>query len=54
MPVGAYAASGKLLKENQWQVPAAGKAVVKDGQIAEWHVYADNQPARNMMGDRYP
>jgi ketosteroid isomerase-like protein len=47
---GTYAKDGKLAKENQWRVPAAWKAVVRDGQIAEWHVCADNQPARKIRG----
>lgn len=47
---GTYASAGKLPRENHWEIPAAWKAVVKDGRIAEWHVYADNQPARKIMG----
>ena len=30
--------------------PAAWRAVVRDGLIAEWQVYADNQAARKIMG----
>lgn len=37
-----------------WQVPAAWRAVVHGGLIAEWRVYADNQPLRKLMGDRTP
>jgi ketosteroid isomerase-like protein len=37
-----------------WQVPAAWRAVVADGLIAEWRVYADNQPLRKLMGDPTP
>ena len=51
---GTYGAGGKLPKENHWQIPAAWKAVVSAGQIAEWHVYADNQPVRKIMGDSSP
>lgn len=51
---GTYAASGNLPKENHWQVTAAWKAVVRNGRIAEWHVYADNQPVRKIMGERNP
>jgi hypothetical protein len=51
---GTCAAGGTLPKENSWQVPAAWKAVVRDGQIAQWHVYADNQPARKIMGESSP
>src|SRR5208282_4821724 len=45
-----YAVEGKLRKENHWSVPAAWRAVVRAGLIAEWQVYADNQAARKIMG----
>jgi ketosteroid isomerase-like protein len=37
-----------------WQVPAAWRAVIDGGLVAEWRVYADNQPLRKLMGDRTP
>ncbi len=37
-----------------WEVPAAWRAVVQHGKIAEWRVYADNQPLRKLMGDAMP
>lgn len=40
------AAEGEIKKENYWKTPAAWRAVVRDGKIAEWQVYADNEPAR--------
>lgn len=40
--------------DNFWEVPAAWRAVVKDGLVAEWRVYADNQPLRKLMGDKVP
>ena len=51
---GTYAVGGKLPKENHWEIPAAWKAVVRDGLIAEWCVYCDNQPARKLLGDKSP
>ncbi len=51
---GTYAVQGKLPKENHWEIPAAWKAVVRDGRIAEWRVYCDNQPARHLMGEKVP
>jgi ketosteroid isomerase-like protein len=47
---GTYAVEGKLSKENHWSAPAAWRAVVRDGLVAEWQVYADNQAARKIMG----
>jgi ketosteroid isomerase-like protein len=46
---GTYAVDGKLLDENKWEMPAAWKAVVRDKLVAEWHVYADNEPVRRIM-----
>jgi ketosteroid isomerase-like protein len=40
--------------ENFWEVPAAWRAVVRGNSIAEWHVYADNEPLRKLMGDGAP
>jgi hypothetical protein len=51
---GTYAKNGKLPKENHWRVPAAWKAIIRNGLIAEWHVYADNQPARKIMAAPNP
>jgi ketosteroid isomerase-like protein len=45
---------GAAPKENFWEVPAAWRAVVQDGLIAEWRVYADNQPLRKLMGETVP
>ena len=39
---GTYAPDGVLREEGRWDVPAAWRAVVRDGLIAEWQVYADN------------
>jgi hypothetical protein len=52
--VGPNIVAGKLPKENHWEVLGAGKAVVRNGRIAEWHVYVDNQPVRKIMGESHP
>lgn len=46
---GTYAVDGKLPDENFWEVPAAWKALVVDGQLTYWQVYADNHPVREIM-----
>ena len=43
---GTYAPGGRILTQNHWETPAAWKAVVRDDLIAEWRVYADNEPMR--------
>jgi ketosteroid isomerase-like protein len=50
---GRYVGGGAA-KGNFWEVPASWLAVVQDGLIAEWRVYADNQPLRKLMGDKVP
>jgi hypothetical protein len=46
---GTFAKDGQLRKENYWKTPAAWRAVAKDGKIAVWQVYADNEPIRAIM-----
>jgi len=46
---GTYFADGKLSVENRWRIPAAWKAVIKNGLIAKWRVYADNEPVWKLM-----
>lgn len=47
---GTYSAKGKAPEDAHWKIPAAWKAVVRDGRIAEWRVYADNEPVWKIMG----
>jgi len=49
MVEGTYAPNGKLKAENRWRTPAALRAQLEDGLIAEWRVYADNEPIRERM-----
>ena len=51
---GTYAVDGKFREENKWEIPAAWLAVVRDELVAQWRVYADNQPVRKLMGDSTP
>jgi ketosteroid isomerase-like protein len=46
---GTYSRGGTLRAENAWQTPAAWRAVVRGDRIAEWQVYADNEPIRQRM-----
>ena len=43
---GTWAPGSALKPENRWQTPAAWRAVVRGSSIAEWRVYADNEPIR--------
>lgn len=46
---GTFSKDGQLRKEDFWKTPAAWRAVVKNGKIAIWQVYADNEPIRAIM-----
>jgi len=46
---GTYLAGGELKPENRWSTPVAIRAFVEDSKVAEWRVYADNEPIRKLM-----
>lgn len=46
---GTYTRDGRLHPENRWQTPVAIRALVEDGLISEWRVYADNEPIRKII-----
>jgi len=46
---GTYSSGGSLRPEDRWQTPAAWRAVVRGASIAEWRVYADNDPIRRII-----
>jgi uncharacterized protein (TIGR02246 family) len=51
---GTYSSGGPLKPENKWQSPGAWRAVVRGSSIAEWRVYADNEPIRRLMASSGP
>jgi ketosteroid isomerase-like protein len=46
---GTFAPDGNLKPENHWETPAAFRARIENGKVAEWRVYADNDPIRQRM-----
>jgi hypothetical protein len=46
---GPLANDGRLTPENRWEVPAAWRAIVWDGGIASWQVFADKEPVRAIV-----
>jgi len=46
---GTWTRDGKLHPENRWQTPIAIRALIEDGLVAEWRIYADNDPIRKIM-----
>jgi ketosteroid isomerase-like protein len=46
---GTYTSDATLRPENAWSTPAVWRALIRDGKVAEWQVYADNEPIREIM-----
>ena len=46
---GTIAANGKLPQENRWRTSAAWLAVVENGLVKKWQVYADNKSVYEIM-----
>ena len=46
---GTYAPSAEQKPENRWKTALALRAQVEDGLVAEWRVYADNEPMLELM-----
>jgi ketosteroid isomerase-like protein len=44
--------AGGTIDGVSWRTPAAWKAVIQDGKIAEWRVFADNQPVYEILASR--
>lgn len=46
---GTFSPDGRIRTENFWKTTAAWRALVKDGKIALWQIFADNEPIRAIM-----
>jgi hypothetical protein len=46
---GSYWSNGIKRLDSSWSTPAAVRAIIRDGQVAEWQAYADNEPIREQM-----
>jgi len=46
---GTIQVDGKLSAQNRWKIPAAWHALVHNGLIKEWRVYADNKPVYEIL-----
>ena len=49
MARGTFVPDGEPKAENRWETPVALRALIVDGKVAEWRVYADNEPMRRLM-----
>jgi len=47
---GTYVPNGGAMKaENKWETPAVWRAVIQNGKVLEWRIFADNEPIRARM-----
>ncbi len=47
---GTYVPNGEAMRpENKWETPAVWRAVIRDGEVSEWQIFADNEPIRAKM-----
>jgi ketosteroid isomerase-like protein len=44
--------AGGTIDGQSWRIPAAWKAVIRDGSVVEWRVFADNKPVYEILGRR--
>ena len=44
--------AGGSIDKVAWQTPAAWKATIRDGTVAEWQVFADNKPVYDILSKR--
>jgi ketosteroid isomerase-like protein len=44
--------AGGTIDGQPWRTPAAWKAVIRGGQVAEWRVFADNKPVYEILARR--
>jgi ketosteroid isomerase-like protein len=42
--------AGGTIGGESWRTPAAWKAVIHDGRVVEWQVFADNKPVYEILG----
>jgi uncharacterized protein (TIGR02246 family) len=54
MAGGTISSNGALRAENTWRTPAAWLAVVENGLVKEWRVYADNKPVYDIIANTKP
>jgi ketosteroid isomerase-like protein len=48
----AVGEAGGTIDGASWRTPAAWKAAIRDGKVAEWRVFADNKPVYEILARR--
>ena len=44
--------AGGTIDGELWRIPSAWKAVIRDGRVIEWRVFADNKPVYEILSRR--
>jgi ketosteroid isomerase-like protein len=44
--------AGGTVDGQSWRIPAAWRAVISDGRVVEWQVFADNKPVYEILARR--
>ena len=47
--VAVFGTAGGTINEHRWETPAAWRAVIENGLVKEWRVYADNKPVYDIL-----
>jgi hypothetical protein len=50
----AVGEAGGTIDNVPWRTPAAWKAVIRDGAVLEWQVFANNKPVYEILARRKP
>ncbi len=48
----ATGTAGGTIDSTPWKTPAAWRAIIHDGLVAEWQVFADNKPVYEILARR--
>jgi ketosteroid isomerase-like protein len=48
----AVGEAGGSIDDVAWRTPAAWKAMIRDGKVTEWRVFADNKPVYEILAKR--
>jgi ketosteroid isomerase-like protein len=50
--MGTYSVRGLLSPDSRWKTPSAWQATIRMQRVAEWRVYADNEPIWKVMREK--
>jgi len=48
---GTRSVGGVLHPSGRWRIPAAWKAVVREGRVERWQMYDDGEPVRKILSE---